>query len=57
MVLSPSPAQIAKRIILMLMVGGVLYWIMKEPTDGSDVLSRIVETLSKRVLSNLGGAE
>lgn len=55
--MSPSPAQIAKRIILMLMVGGVLYWIMKEPTDGSDVLSRIVETLSKRVLSNLGGAE
>lgn len=57
MVLNPPVRQIAKRIILMLLVGGFLYWLIKEPTDNSDFLSEIVKTLSKRVLSNLGGLE
>ena len=57
MVLNPSVRQIAKRIILMLFVGGFLFWLIKEPTDNSDVLSEIVKTLSRKVLSNLGGLE
>lgn len=57
MVLNPSVRQIAKRITLMLLVGGFLYWLIKEPTDNSDFLSEIIKTLSKRVLSNLGGLE
>jgi len=48
--------QIAKRITAMLIVGGIMLYFFYEPKEGNFV-NEILEVLSKKVLSNLGGIE
>ena len=48
--------KIAKRLSAMILVGGVMLYLLYEPTEGNFV-NDILEILSKRVLSNLGGVE
>jgi len=48
--------KIAKRLAAMILVGGVMLYLLYEPTEGN-LVNEILEILSKRVLSNLGGVE
>ena len=48
--------KIAKRLAAMTLVGGVMLYLLYEPTEGN-LVNEILEILSKRVLSNLGGVE
>lgn len=48
--------KIAKRIAAMLLVGSVMLYLFYEPTEGN-LINDVLEILSKRVLSNLGGIE
>lgn len=54
--MNPSPAQIAKRIISMLLVGGILLWFFHEPKEGNFV-NDLIKQFSSKVLSNLAGVE
>lgn len=47
---------IAKRIIAMFIVGGVMLYFFYEPTEGN-LINQILELLSRRVVSTLGGVE
>ena len=48
--------KIAKRIADMLIVGGAMLYFFYEPTEGN-LINKILELLSKRVVSTLGGVE
>ncbi len=48
--------KIAKRIAAMLIVGGAMLYFFYEPTEGN-LINKILELLSKRVVSTLGGVE
>lgn len=55
--MKPSAIQIARRLFLMLTVGGTLFFLMKRPDADGDSVSKIIETLSRKVLSSLAGVE
>tara|TARA_A200000113_G_scaffold225264_2_gene245550 strand:- start:346 stop:504 length:159 start_codon:yes stop_codon:yes gene_type:complete len=48
---------VLKRILTVLAVGGIMLWLFWEPSDNGNIINNILEILSKRVLSNLGGVE
>jgi len=48
--------KIAKRVLSMIIVGAVLLYLLYEPKEGNFV-NDLLEILSKRVLSSLGGVE
>lgn len=54
--MKPSPAQIAKRIVSMLLVGGLLLWFLHKPKEGN-LVNDLLKQFSSRVLSNLAGVE
>ena len=49
--------KIARRIAAMLVVGVALLYLFYEPSGDSNIINQILELLSKRIVSNLGGAE
>lgn len=48
---------VLKRILTILVVGGIMLWLFWEPSGNGNIINDILEVLSKRVLSNLGGVE
>ena len=48
---------VLKRILTVLAVGGIMLWLFWEPSDSKSIVDNILEVLSRRVLSNLGGTE
>lgn len=48
---------VLKRILTVFVVGGIMLWLFWEPSDNGSIINNILEVLSKRVLSNLGGVE
>ncbi len=48
--------KIAKRVMAMVLVGGAMLYFLYEPKEGNFV-NDLLEILSKRVLSSLGGVE
>ena len=48
---------VLKRVLTILVVGGIMLWLFWEPSDNGSIINNILEVLSKRVLSNLGGVE
>ena len=48
---------VLKRILTVLVVGGIMLWLFWEPSGSESIIDNILEVLSKRVLSNLGGTE
>lgn len=47
---------IAKRILAMLIVGGAMLYFFYEPTEGN-LINKILELFSNRIVSSLGGVE
>lgn len=48
---------VLKRILTVLAVGGIMLWLFWEPSGNESTIDNILEVLSKRILSNLGGTE
>lgn len=48
--------KIAKRLGAMIIVGSAMLYFFYEPTE-SNLLNKILELLSKRIVSTLGGVE
>ena len=48
---------VLKRILTILVVGGIRLWLFWELSSNGNIINDILEVLSKRVLSNLGGVE
>ncbi len=46
----------AKRLATVVVVSGMMLYLFYEPKEGN-LVNDILEVMSKRVLSNLGGAE
>ena len=46
----------AKRLATVVVVGGMMLYLFYEPKEGN-LVNDILEVMSKRVLSNLGGVE
>ena len=47
---------IAKRVASVILVGGIMLYLFYEPKEGN-LVNDMLEILSKRVLSSLGGVE